>query len=833
MLSSVPPHTAHPAPSMHNIESASSNNGSQTTVVSAAPSSNVNAPQQFGTPSTMSHSEAYPANPFFNQMAPPGVGSNGFIPYFPNQYDYPTGYQPHLMYGPSSAFDPANYHQYSRNPVLTSVPQPAITSSSSNMSLSLAASNANKTLPTTNPSHSASQPPKSQDSATLQPQDVKRESRPNQTPNIRQPNTNSPLVPLPNNAITTGGVLKSASREQQAPISPANPAPNKSRNNNSSSNLEFPSQSVVTKISTSPGAQHKTDSGTNGSDRCKTSTPNSNGGSRNAPLSYIQNPAISGSGFEGNLSAESFYSYTGTMMGFGSSSGDITGVNGGPLMDPSIPLTSQYSHYSAMNGYGLGSAHDDFGISPTYVNAVGLSSFPGTHLHYESETVGPYAGWPHYCIASDDKVNGGSGSVMPPISPYVNNVDRAFYPQHPLQGMNAGMESFSASGSLVTDIDLYGSVNNFNDPSAAANMLQTGNNVPPSSTHHLMPPSGSLMSLDLATATGGASTQSPLTNTGQFTYPSGASSIGLHQGADPALMSGYGCAAQTGLGLGIEPNAGCGSYPTLPSHFALLQPPNAGTVPIHPGTSPNSVPGKSLPTKSANSSNNNAGPTTSRRTRSTTKRPTPSSINPNALESVLTPNPAVNNSNLSSSSTSTQSGFGANKNSSSLSTSSLSPTGHGSGGIPAKIPRKPRSRSSMTTKDDSGDDSMSIGEDKEVDRRMANNTRERIRVRDINQAFRELARLCSQHMPNTEERTLTKLGTLHKAVELIPMLEERVRNRNLDPRVACFKRNNQNPGSSSGLASLTTPQNFPLLGGESNSNPLIPLGNPSGTLQLT
>lgn len=114
-------------------------------------------------------------------------------------------------------------------------------------------------------------------------------------------------------------------------------------------------------------------------------------------------------------------------------------------------------------------------------------------------------------------------------------------------------------------------MNNFNDPGAAANMLQTGNNAPPSSTHHLMPPSSSLMSLDLATATGGASTQSPLTNTGQFTYPSGASSIGLHQGADQTLMSGYGCAAQAGLGLGIEPNAGCGQYPTLPSHFALLQ----------------------------------------------------------------------------------------------------------------------------------------------------------------------------------------------------------------------------------------------------------------------
>lgn len=41
-------------------------------------------------------------------------------------------------------------------------------------------------------------------------------------------------------------------------------------------------------------------------------------------------------------------------------------------------------------------------------------------------------------------------------------------------------------------------------------------------------------------------------------------------------------------------------------------------------------------------------------------------------------------------------------------------------------------------------------------------------------AFKELAKLCSMHMPNTEERGLTKLGTLLRAVDLIPMLEEQV-----------------------------------------------------------
>jgi hypothetical protein len=47
-------------------------------------------------------------------------------------------------------------------------------------------------------------------------------------------------------------------------------------------------------------------------------------------------------------------------------------------------------------------------------------------------------------------------------------------------------------------------------------------------------------------------------------------------------------------------------------------------------------------------------------------------------------------------------------------------------------------------------------------------------VRDINAAFKELAKLCAQHMPNTEERGLTKLGTLLKAVDLIPLLEAKV-----------------------------------------------------------
>ena len=106
--------------------------------------------------------------------------------------------------------------------------------------------------------------------------------------------------------------------------------------------------------------------------------------------------------------------------------------------------------------------------------------------------------------------------------------------------------------------------------------------------------------------------------------------------------------------------------------------------------------------------------------------------------------------------------------------------GSGGGG------RKSRSRSMAK---DSDDDSRPT-EEREAERRNANNTRERIRVRDINSAFKELARLCCQHMPNVEERSLTKLGTLLRAVELIPLLEKKVeeKNRNmLDPRGECLK----------------------------------------------
>lgn len=51
----------------------------------------------------------------------------------------------------------------------------------------------------------------------------------------------------------------------------------------------------------------------------------------------------------------------------------------------------------------------------------------------------------------------------------------------------------------------------------------------------------------------------------------------------------------------------------------------------------------------------------------------------------------------------------------------------------------------------------------------------RIRVRDINEAFKELGRMCQMHLHS--EKAQTKLNILHQAVEVITTLETQVRGR--------------------------------------------------------
>ncbi|XP_017787298.1 PREDICTED: transcription factor E2-alpha-like [Nicrophorus vespilloides] len=75
---------------------------------------------------------------------------------------------------------------------------------------------------------------------------------------------------------------------------------------------------------------------------------------------------------------------------------------------------------------------------------------------------------------------------------------------------------------------------------------------------------------------------------------------------------------------------------------------------------------------------------------------------------------------------------------------------------------------------------------REKDRRQTNNVRERIRIRNINEALKELGQMCMSQL-NTD-KPQTKVGILNMAVEVIMKLEEKVRERNLNPKAACLKR---------------------------------------------
>ncbi|XP_019117726.1 transcription factor 3a isoform X4 [Larimichthys crocea] len=99
---------------------------------------------------------------------------------------------------------------------------------------------------------------------------------------------------------------------------------------------------------------------------------------------------------------------------------------------------------------------------------------------------------------------------------------------------------------------------------------------------------------------------------------------------------------------------------------------------------------------------------------------------------------------------------------------------------------KPRLGTRLDDEEDDEDLPVEIKVEREKVRRLANNTRERLRVRDINEAFKELGRMCQLHMSN--EKPQTKLIVLQQAVNVILNLEQQVRERNLNPKAACLKR---------------------------------------------
>ncbi|GAA6234862.1 transcription factor E2-alpha-like isoform X2 [Lates japonicus] len=107
---------------------------------------------------------------------------------------------------------------------------------------------------------------------------------------------------------------------------------------------------------------------------------------------------------------------------------------------------------------------------------------------------------------------------------------------------------------------------------------------------------------------------------------------------------------------------------------------------------------------------------------------------------------------------------------------------------------KARLRTSLDDEDDDEDLPVEIKVEREKGRRLANNARERLRVRDINEAFKELGRMCQLHL--SYEKPQTKLIVLQQAVNVILNLEQQVRERNLNPKAACLKRREEEKVSS-------------------------------------
>ncbi|XP_066036773.1 transcription factor 4 isoform X18 [Chamaea fasciata] len=91
-----------------------------------------------------------------------------------------------------------------------------------------------------------------------------------------------------------------------------------------------------------------------------------------------------------------------------------------------------------------------------------------------------------------------------------------------------------------------------------------------------------------------------------------------------------------------------------------------------------------------------------------------------------------------------------------------------------KLEEEKKEIKSITSANDDEDLTPEQKAEREKERRMANNARERLRVRDINEAFKELGRMVQLHLKRSD-KPQTKLLILHQAVAVILSLEQQVR----------------------------------------------------------
>ncbi|QQP54598.1 Uncharacterized protein FKW44_007482, partial [Caligus rogercresseyi] len=121
--------------------------------------------------------------------------------------------------------------------------------------------------------------------------------------------------------------------------------------------------------------------------------------------------------------------------------------------------------------------------------------------------------------------------------------------------------------------------------------------------------------------------------------------------------------------------------------------------------------------------------------------------------------------------------------------------------------RRSRGSTTSSTKSSSGKASSSrgggasssaaaAGKRKKVEESVDPMVKARMRIRDINDALTELGRICmSLDGKERAEKPQTKLGVLNMAVDVITKLEQRVRDKNLNPAVLCLNRNEARGGA--------------------------------------